>query len=595
MRMHRRYTVLLLIALYYAVPAQAGKKRKALFLGNSYTYYNNMPQLVADMAASTGDTLVWDMYAPGGYTFDNHGQDATSLNKIKAGGWDYLVLQEQSQLPSFPFYFSNELYGMCATFRQYNPCGRIMFYMTWGRKNGDAMNCPGWPPVCTYSGMDSLIRLRYEDMAVNYNAELSPAGAAWRYTRAHYPGINLYEPDESHPSTAGSYLVASSFYAAVFKKDPTLVSYNFSLGSADAASLRQSAKAVVFDSLSYWDHGVTVPTAGFSYLAGTGINEVICTNTSKFADTYLWDFGDGFTTTVQHPKHSYANNGTYTITLKAYNCDIDSTYISTYQSTVSFCPFTPTITPPWAILCPAVSDTLSTQVYDAYQWYDIAHNIVPGATGQSLITSVANDYYVKATKNGCTEMSVPARVELAVNLFSIFIDPAGNLVGQDSACIGDTIALAVSFDKPPVTNDSLMDWSYNGQPVTGYHNDTLWATKTGIYEVGIHHVLCPALIKKQQVSMTFVNCPLHIGNVGTAQFVIAPNPARDVLQVTSALFLSGAYTISITDQYGQTLYKQPNSVDVRQQIDMSGYNSGMYFIHIAQQDKILFRAKVMKQ
>ncbi len=179
-----------------------------------------MPQIIADMALTTGDTLIFNMYAPGSYTFDNHGSDTASGNRIKQGGWDYLILQEQSQLPSFPTYFSNELYGICSLFRSYNPCGRILFYMTWGRKNGDVANCPTWPPVCTYLGMDSLLHQRYTQMAVNNNAGLLPAGAAWRYTRQHHPGIELYNPDGSHPSAEGSYLVASCFYTTIFKKDP---------------------------------------------------------------------------------------------------------------------------------------------------------------------------------------------------------------------------------------------------------------------------------------------------------------------------------------------------------------------------------------
>lgn len=77
------------------------KKARVLFIGNSYTAANDLPKLVANMAASTGDTLEYDMSAPGGVSFFNHIDPYAisyihTLTKLKAGGWDYVVLQEQS-------------------------------------------------------------------------------------------------------------------------------------------------------------------------------------------------------------------------------------------------------------------------------------------------------------------------------------------------------------------------------------------------------------------------------------------------------------------------------------------------------------------
>src|SRR4051812_45886499 len=72
-----------------------------LFIGNSYTYVNNLPQIVADVASSMGDSLIYDSYAIGGYTLEQHFADSNCTNKIKAGGWDYVILQEQSQLPAW--------------------------------------------------------------------------------------------------------------------------------------------------------------------------------------------------------------------------------------------------------------------------------------------------------------------------------------------------------------------------------------------------------------------------------------------------------------------------------------------------------------
>lgn len=306
--------------------------RKALFLGNSYTYVNNLPQLVADLALSTNDTLIYDSNTPGGHTLQGHFSNTTSKGKIMAGGWDYVVLQEQSQLPSFPdaqvesevFPYATLLDSMV---RQYNACANTMFYMTWGRKNGDAANCPTWPPVCTYTGMDSLLHLRYRIMADDNAAELSPVGAVWKYIRQNFPTIELYQADESHPSAAGSYAAACSFYTAIFHKNPLLVTYNFSLSATDAANIRAAAKAVVYDSLLYWNIGLFTPVADFGYT--TSGNNASFTNTSLHAGVYTWDFGDGNTSTVTNPFHTYAAAGTYTVTLMASDCQTADTLVQT--------------------------------------------------------------------------------------------------------------------------------------------------------------------------------------------------------------------------------------------------------------------------
>ena len=77
------------------------EKRKILFLGNSYTYVNDLPNTLKQLALSLGDTLDIDSYCPGGSTFQSQYNDANTLTKIQLPGWDYVVLQAQSQEPSF--------------------------------------------------------------------------------------------------------------------------------------------------------------------------------------------------------------------------------------------------------------------------------------------------------------------------------------------------------------------------------------------------------------------------------------------------------------------------------------------------------------
>ena len=238
--------------------------KRVLFLGNSYTYANNMPQLLADIANSTGKTLIFDIHAPGGYYIAQHLTNTTSLAKIASGNWDHVVLQDQSMALAYPSTYLNFIpysVKIDSVIKAHNACAQTVFYSTWGRKNGDAYVCT--PPECpvdtvitrTYYEMDSTITSHYKIFADSVKASMTPVGAAWRYIRQNYPSIELFEPDESHPSLAGSYAAACSFYTTIFRSDPTLVTFNSGLSPTDAANIRYAVKQTVYDHLPDWNVG----------------------------------------------------------------------------------------------------------------------------------------------------------------------------------------------------------------------------------------------------------------------------------------------------------------------------------------------------
>jgi len=342
-----RSYVLLLLVLVISFHAKAGKKLKVLFIGNSYTYVNNLPQLTADVAASMGDTLVFDSYAVGGYGFWQYCVDPLCASKIRSAQWDYVILQEQSQQPSQPTGdFLSTSYLPAATLdtliESNDSCTKTMFYMTWGYEYGDSIRCadyPAWPAVCTYEGMDSLTRLRYMAYAdtawlaivgsitgsnLIRNSQVSPVGAVRHYILQNYPSIALYQADGSHPTEAGSYAGACTFYVALFHNDPVLIPYDYTLSATDAANIRAATEIVAYDSMNYWHIGQYDLRAQFSYVAGAG-NTVAFTNASTNATAYTWYFGDGATTTATNPVHTYTAGGSYTVTLIALNASCNDT------------------------------------------------------------------------------------------------------------------------------------------------------------------------------------------------------------------------------------------------------------------------------
>ncbi len=326
------------LLVYFALFHTAGnihaqnKKARVLFIGDSYTYTNGLPKMVADMAASTGDTLEYDMSAQTGVNFFEHIDTRIttlhSLKKLRAGGWDYVVLQEGSmasaavQDPNFSGYYTYS-FGpakmLVDSVRRYNPCARIIFYMTWGRKNGATEACrnyPPWPYFCTYHAMDSLIRTRYIELADFNKTAVSPVGAVWRYIRNSYPGIELYRPNDSDPTLAGSYAGACSMYAAIFKKPVEGIPFNASLPADIAANIRAAVTKSVYDSLQFWRIGKYETKAAFGHQANR-LQIISFTNLSVKASQYKWNFGDGQSSSAVDPMHTYQMPGSYTVRLIA--------------------------------------------------------------------------------------------------------------------------------------------------------------------------------------------------------------------------------------------------------------------------------------
>ena len=303
------------------------QEKRVLFIGNSYTYVNNLPLMLSALATNTEDKIISESSTGGGQTLQNHTTNASTISKIQQANWDYVVLQEQSQLPSFPMsQVATQTFPyakiLCDTIRHYNNCAEPLFFMTWGRENGDASNCAFWPPVCTYEGMDSLLNLRYRMMANSNHALVSPVGAVWNYLRNNYPNIGLYSSDGSHPSLAGSYAAACTFYTMILEKNPVLISDNYGLNSSDANIIRNAAKTVAFDSLSKWNIDKYNPIADFSVIGS--MDTIITINNSKYADTYLWNFGDGNTSILFEPSHIYSNAQNFNVTLKSSKCGMES-------------------------------------------------------------------------------------------------------------------------------------------------------------------------------------------------------------------------------------------------------------------------------
>lgn len=319
--MKKHFCILLALILCTQV-TKAQDDATVLFIGNSYTYYNDMPDILSDIATSLGNNINNVSQTTGGATFSGHVGNTATFNAINSQTWDYVVLQGQSQEPSFPYGQVNTQslpYAMqlADSAHAISTCAQVMYYMTWGRENGD----PQWDSINTFEKMNERLRLAYLRFADSTNASVSPVGVAWKYVRDNHPNIDLYTADGSHPSYAGSYLAACTFYASIFHSSPVGSTFTGSLSANRALKLQQAASICVLDSIETWSlqHHDSLSAVNFSFDIDT-LNLTVSFNENiAYVDSVLWDFGDGNTSTASNPIHSYSDAGEYTVELIGYS------------------------------------------------------------------------------------------------------------------------------------------------------------------------------------------------------------------------------------------------------------------------------------
>jgi hypothetical protein len=299
---------------------------QVLFIGNSYTQANDLPTLFSELALSKGKQPFVDTKSNGGFTFQSHVNDPMTFSKIQEKKWNYVVLQAQSQEPSFPYsqvttatlpfakILSDSIYAN-------NFCSQPLYYMTWGRQNGD----PQWDSINTFYKMNDRLRAGYMRFMEASEASVAPVGVAWRYVRDNYPAINLYSSDGSHPSLEGSYLAACVFYASIYRESPVNASFYSTVLPANAQLLQQAAALVVLDSLSTWKLRANNETAIARFSLNLTTNSIATQNESWRSTSYSWDFGDGTTSTATSPSHTFSSTGNFIVQLIAQNeCGSDT-------------------------------------------------------------------------------------------------------------------------------------------------------------------------------------------------------------------------------------------------------------------------------
>lgn len=205
--------VLISLATWFlsACNTKITKTKQILFIGNSYTYRNNMPLLFQEIARSKGENVEVSYITRGKYTFYLHSKRKLIRQALRRNRWDVIVLQGSSldmlrdsvRLKKRTFPAIKKLVKLIEKRQKQS---KVYFYMTWPYQKGD--------PDSMLLAVDN----GYKILKQKYQIPVIPIGKIWRAYTLKYPSSNLYTKDNAHPSFVGSYLVACTMYQSIFNK-----------------------------------------------------------------------------------------------------------------------------------------------------------------------------------------------------------------------------------------------------------------------------------------------------------------------------------------------------------------------------------------
>ncbi|MBQ3218570.1 MAG: hypothetical protein IJB33_06830 [Akkermansia sp.] len=244
--MPHRSPLLLLVLLLSLTCSAVGAPLRVLFIGNSYTYCNDLPGLVQAMADEKKVPMQVDSHTAGAMSlqgFLNTPQHARARKLLANGGYDWVILQDQSQTPAYNP--DNTLTAVKQWADLASAKGtKVMLFLTWA--HAAEMN----GKIRLQTAMQEATSRTYCEAAVRNNTEVAPVGEAWQLWYSRKLGKQLHTDDLSHPTEAGSYLAACVIYSALTGTAPTKLPTRFKsrrmrLSATQARELQAAAAAAL--------------------------------------------------------------------------------------------------------------------------------------------------------------------------------------------------------------------------------------------------------------------------------------------------------------------------------------------------------------
>lgn len=238
----------LLLALSLALPslaagnkaaAKSDRQESALFIGNSYTYVNDLPGMLRDLLRAGKHPMKIDSFTRGATALSAFYEDASlsgGKDKLLNGDFTWVILQDQSQTPAMRPEATRryvKLWSELARERKTKP----VLFLTWAH----ATPLQGKPSLIT--DMQDKTSRTYCRCAIENDIAVAPVGEAWRAWYAKHPNTPLHCPDLSHANVLGTYMAACVFYTTLTGESPVGLPAPRGVSRKLAKSLQKTAYA----------------------------------------------------------------------------------------------------------------------------------------------------------------------------------------------------------------------------------------------------------------------------------------------------------------------------------------------------------------
>jgi hypothetical protein len=175
------------------------KTLNLLFIGNSHTYYNDMPLLVKRRAEEAGYSCRVTMIAHGGWFLAQHAEEPDVRFNILYGKYDYVILQEYAHPFGPEESFREAAVKLNALIRQ--ACGKPIIYEAWARKDEPEAQ--------------ANMNIIHQRVAREIDALLAPVGENWWGYMKSWPDLEMYDEDGAHASRTGSDFAAKTIWEEI--------------------------------------------------------------------------------------------------------------------------------------------------------------------------------------------------------------------------------------------------------------------------------------------------------------------------------------------------------------------------------------------
>lgn len=186
---------MLVVALAAVSPGTAASddELSVLFIGNSLTLWNDMPEMLRWMCVEAGiEVGRIETVAYPNFGLEDHWRSDVTRALIAEGGWDFVVMQQGPSATEGRPSLIEYVQRFAPLIREVGATPAVFMV---------------WPAAARDFDFDGVVDA-HTTAAEKANALLLPAGVAWRAAWRRNPELNLYGKDRFHPSALGSYLVA---------------------------------------------------------------------------------------------------------------------------------------------------------------------------------------------------------------------------------------------------------------------------------------------------------------------------------------------------------------------------------------------------